>query len=469
MRSTLKWNGTKINYLSLENYRGQPDIIEDHLHIADFVVSLEPGESFTLVASTELTASPNGEAAYTERRAYEAGLVKRAERIQGSMDREMEQLVLAADQFVVSRQMPNGQQGNSIISGYPWFGDFGRATMISIPGIAVCSGREDLAVTILRTYSQFVSQGMLPNYFSGPDQEPVYNSVDTSLWLFQALRTYMEATQDVTLLRELYPILQDIISWYTRGTRYNIHVDSDDGLLYAGDGEVALTWMNTQVNEEPVTARQGKPVEINALWYNALRCMVYFADMLGYSSQSFSEKAEKVANHFDRFWYEAGGYCYDVIDTPNGSDLKLRPNQLLAVSLSYSPLPVERQKSVLDICTRYLLTSFGLRTLSPNDPEFYGSYGGDIRKRDNAYHQGTVWGWLIGPYIAAHLRVYKDPELARSYLAPALRHLRDHGLGSISEIFDGDAPFNPRGCPAMAWSVAEYLRAWCMIHKLEKK
>ena len=416
-----------------------------------------------------MSTNPNGDAAYGERQAHEAKLLAQAARVHGEMDDEMQQLVLAADQFIVKRPIPGSNRGRSIIAGYPWFGDSGRSTMISIPGITVCSGREDVAAEILRSYAHFVDQGMLPNQFPTSGEKPIYNTVDASLWYFQALRTYLEATQDLVLLRDLYPVLQDILSWYQRGTRFGIQVDPEDGLLFAGDEDMQLTWMDTKIGDWVVTPRHGKAVEVNALWYNALRCMAHFADLLGYSNMTFLELAERVETSFERFWYEAGGYCYDVIDSTDGADIKIRPNQLLAVSLSYSPLDPQKQKAVLDVCARFLLTSFGLRTLSPKDPNFINSYGGDVRKRDAAYHQGTVWGWLIGPFIAAHLRVYKDPKAARSYLDPALRHLRDHGLGSISEIFDGDAPFNPRGCPAMAWSVAEYLRAWCMIHTFEQK
>ncbi|MEM7802856.1 MAG: amylo-alpha-1,6-glucosidase [Chloroflexota bacterium] len=456
-------------YLMLEEYRGQPDVVEDHLNIADFSATLNVGESLTIVASTKMSPQLNGDHAFEERLSHEAKIIQQAERVQGPLDDQMQQLILSSDQFIVRRRTPNGPEGHSMIAGYPWYSDWGRDTMISIPGLTVCNGREDVAASILKTYAQYIDQGMLPNRFPDFGEKPDYNTADATLWYFQALRTYIEATNDLAFLRELYPILQDVITWHKRGTRYNIKVDPEDGLLYAGKEGVQLTWMDSKIGDWVVTPRIGKPVEINALWYNALRCMSHFASLLGYSTVTFDTDAEKTKSNFDRFWYESGQYLYDVIDGPSGSDIKIRPNQLLAVSLSYSPISPERQKAVVDICTRYLLTSHGLRTLSPKDPDYVGNYGGDVRKRDTANHQGTVWGWLIGPFIAAHLRVYKDPDAARSYLDSALRHMRDHGLGSISEIFDGDPPFNPRGAPVQAWSVAEYLRAWCMIRKFEKR
>ncbi|MFK7803056.1 MAG: amylo-alpha-1,6-glucosidase [Anaerolineae bacterium] len=456
-------------FYSNEDYRGAPDVVEDHLNIADFVITLNPGETVTIVASTSDHVDLSGDAAFQRRLDHEERLIEQAKRIQGELDPEMRQLVLAADQFIVERSHPADPKGHSIIAGYPWFSDWGRDSMISIPGLTLCSGREEVAKSILRTYAQYVNKGMLPNRFPDVGEIPEYNTADASLWYFQAIRTYFEATNDKEFLKELYPALQDILTWHKRGTRYSIKMDSADHLLYAGEKGVQLTWMDAKAGEWVVTPRVGKPIEINALWYNALRNMCHFSKQLGYSPAAYDDLAAQVKESFSRFWYADKNYCYDVIDGPDGPETHLRPNQLLAVSLSYSPLEPDQQKLVLDTCAKQLLTSHGLRSLAQSDSEYIGVYKGDVRERDAAYHQGTVWGWLIGPFIAAHLRVYKDPEMARSYLAPALAHLRDHGLGSISEIFDGDAPFTPRGCPAQAWSVAEYLRAWCMIHKLESQ
>jgi predicted glycogen debranching enzyme len=409
--------------------------------------------------------------AYGDRQAHEAALLERAGDLAGPGAGDpardaLRQLVLAADQFVVRRPTAADPDGQSIIAGYPWFSDWGRDTMIALPGLTLTTGRPEVAASILRTYAQFVDQGMLPNRFPDVGETPEYNTVDATLWYFVAVHEYVQATGDVALARELFPVLADIIDWHVRGTRYAIHMDEADGLLYAGEAGVQLTWMDAKVDEWVVTPRTGKAVEINALWYNALRIMADFAGQLEQDGSRYAALAERVAAGFERFWNAPLGYCYDVVDTPaghdgpGGSDGSLRPNQLLAVSLPHSPLPAERQRSVVDACARHLLTAHGLRSLSPDDKAYIGRYGGDRRKRDGAYHQGTVWGWLIGPFVLAHRRVYGDDAAARSYLMPLLRHLNDHGVGSISEIFEGDAPFAPRGCTAQAWSVAEVLRAW---------
>jgi predicted glycogen debranching enzyme len=304
---------------------------------------------------------------------------------------------------------------------------------------------------------------MLPNRFPDAGETPEYNTVDATLWYFEAIRQYYQATGDMDLLRELYPVLVDIVEWHRRGTRYNIHVDNTDGLLFAGEEGMQLTWMDAKVQDWVVTPRTGKPVEINALWYNTLRVMEDFAAQLGEDPAPYGVMAEQAKTGFARFWNAEMGYCYDVLDTPDGTpDLSLRPNQLIAISLPYSPLTAEQQRSALDACARHLLCDHGLRSLSPDDKAFVGQYGGDVRKRDGAYHQGTVWSWLIGPFVSAHLRVYGDMAQARSYLAPMLQQMVDHGVGTISEIYDGDAPFTPRGCIAQAWGVAEVLRAWQM-------
>jgi predicted glycogen debranching enzyme len=372
----------------------------------------------------------------------------------------VQHLIRTADQFIVRRSFPNEPNGHTVIAGYPWFSDWGRDTMISLPGLTLVTGRHDVAARILRTFAHFVDQGMLPNRFPEMGETPEYNTVDAALWYFETLRAYHAATGDDALLRDLFPVLQEIIEWHQRGTRYNIHVDPADGLLYAGELGMQLTWMDAKVGGWVVTPRIGKPVEINALWYNTLCSMADLARRLNEPADHYEALAEQTRAGFGRFWNQEMSYCYDVIGGPDGDDPALRPNQLLAVSLPHSPLSPEQQRAVVDACARHLLTSHGLRSLSPDDPAYVGHYGGDQRRRDAAYHQGTVWGWLIGPFVRAHLRVYRDPALAQSYLMPLIRHLAGHGVGSISEIFDGDPPFTPRGCIAQAWSVAELLRAW---------
>ena len=354
----------------------------------------------------------------------------------------------------------------SVIAGYPWFGDWGRDTMIALPGLTLATGRTDVARPILTTFARFVDRGMLPNRFPDAGEVPEYNTVDATLWYFEAIRAYHAATQDDTLLKELYPVLEDIVGWHRTGTRYGIGEDAADGLLRAGEPGVQLTWMDAKVGDWVVTPRIGKPVEINALWYNALRVMAAFARRLGRPAGPWDTLAEQVRRGFARYWNAQAGYCYDVLDGPDGHEAALRPNQIFAVSLPESPLDPDRQRQVVDACARQLLTSFGLRSLAPDHAQFRGSYGGGPRERDACYHQGCVWGWLLGPFVLAHLRVHGDAAVAGSYLEPLAHHLADYGVGSIAEIFAGDPPFTPCGCTAQAWSVAETLRAWLEVARV---
>jgi predicted glycogen debranching enzyme len=448
--------------LARERSRGLADR-EDHLHAATFQASLYPGQSLTFVASTEASPNLDGEVALRSQRSYEQKLID-SWKLDRSKPKEtaplwIRQLILAADQFIVNRS-PNGK---TIIAGYPWFSDWGRDTMISLPGLALTTSRTEIARSIIQTFAQHIDQGMLPNRFPDAGEIPEYNTVDATLWYFIAIHAYHQATDDLDLVHELFPALSNIIDWYCRGTRYNIHLDAADGLLYAGESGVQLTWMDAKVGDWVVTPRMGKPIEINALWYNALRIMAKFARLLGQPYREFDAMAERVLARFDRFWNESAGYCYDVLDTPKGHDDALRPNQIFTVSLPESPFNVNQQKAVVDACSRSLLTSYGLRSLAPSHPDYQGQYRGDQRQRDGAYHQGTVWGWLIGAYAIAHYRVYADPVKAREFLEPMANHLCAHGLGSLSEIFDGDAPMVPNGCIAQAWTVAEVLRAWFAI------
>jgi predicted glycogen debranching enzyme len=449
--------------LAVERYRGLSDK-EDHLHAATFEVTLNPGEAIAFVASTEKQPNLNGEAALKLRRAQEQKLTGFWKTNRPLKTKEspswINHLVLAADQFIVDRSLPEDPHGKTIIAGYHWFSDWGRDTMISLPGLTISTGRPELARSILRTFAKYINQGMLPNRFPDAGEQPEYNTVDATLWYFEAVRAYYSATDDDTLLGELFPVLADIIDWHSRGTRYNIHLDAADGLLYAGVAGVQLTWMDAKVDDWVVTPRIGKPIEVNALWYNALRAMAKFARQLGKPHQEYEAMAERAKYRFSRFWNEETGYCYDVLDSPDGDDPSLRPNQIFAVSLPESPLTPAQQRGVVETCGGMLLTSHGLRSLASNHPQYQGKYGGNQYQRDGAYHQGTVWGWLLGPFVLAHLRVYKNPEQARQFLEPMANHLKAHGVGSLSEIFDGDAPMTPRGCIAQAWTVAEVLRAW---------
>jgi predicted glycogen debranching enzyme len=442
-------------FLEVEAGRGL-DAIDANFHCGVFLVTLQPGEAVTFTLTTEAATPPASP--LRERAEYEARLIEQSGL--AAAPAAIRHLVLAADQFIVTRPLPGDPGGRTVIAGYPWFNDWGRDTMIALPGLTLATRRFEVAAKILRTFAQFVSEGMLPNNFPDANETPGYNTVDATLWYFEAVRAYHAATGDAALVRDLYPVLADIIDWHVRGTRYRIHVDPRDGLLYAGEPGVQLTWMDVKIDDWVVTPRIGKPVEINALWFNALRVMAEFATRLDHSAVQYLALAEQARAGFARFWNPSAGYCYDVLDGPNGPEATLRPNQLFAVSLPHSPLTSEQQRAVVEVCARKLLTSLGLRTLPPDDPNYHPRYNGDRVTRDTAYHQGTVWPWLIGPFVSAHYRVFGDRDVALSFLDPLLHHLNDHGLGTISEVADADPPHTPHACPAQAWSVAEVLRAW---------
>jgi predicted glycogen debranching enzyme len=448
---------TVDQYLSIEAQRGFRDVRDFNLCAGHFEITLEPGEGFCVVATTGAAVSLDAEAAYQEQRQYEQRLIETAQIVNGADQSDIEQLVLAADQFIVRRATPDNAHGHTIIAGYPWFADWGRDTMISLPGLTLTTQRYDIAASILRTFAHYADQGMLPNNFPEAGETPGYNTVDASLWYFEAIRAYMAATQDTDLLREIMPVLREMIAWHVRGTRYGIR-RADDGLLNAGEDGVQLTWMDVKIEDRVVTPRIGKAVEINALWYNALRCIADFEAMIGGDSAAYSTMADQARAGFARFWNAAAGCCFDVIDGPDGSDASLRPNQLFAVSLHHSPLTADQQREVLDVCARHLLTSHGLRSLGPDHADYAGRYRGGPKERDAVYHQGTVWGWLIGPFVSAHLRVYKDRDAARRFIEPLLAQMQERSVGTLSEIFDGSAPHEAHGCFAQAWSVAEVLR-----------
>ncbi len=436
--------------LAVERERGLPHI-EDHVRAARLAATLAPGEHLLVAASAVPGAPLDAEAMWAERAGYERALL---DRLGPDADPAVARLALAADQFIVDRA-----GGKTVLAGYHWFSDWGRDTMIALPGLTLPTGRPEVAASVLRTFVRYVDQGMLPNRFPDAGEQPEYNTADATLWLFEALRAYHAATGDDALLRELFPALREIIAWHERGTRYGIGVDPADGLLRCGEGDSQLTWMDVRVQGWVVTPRHGKPVEINALWHNALRVMAGFARRLGEPDAAYGAAADRAAAGFARFWSDALGHCYDVIDTPHGDDPTLRPNQIIAAALPHSPLDAARRRAVVDVCVRHLLTSHGLRSLDPRHPDYHGRYAGDVLARDGAYHQGTVWAWLIGPFALAHLRAYSDRAATRALLTPLLLHLADAGLGTVSEIFDGASPHAPRGCVAQAWSVAALLQA----------
>jgi predicted glycogen debranching enzyme len=338
--------------------------------------------------------------------------------------------------------------------------------MISLPGLTLVQGRFEDAREILLSFAQYISKGMIPNRFPDYGETPEYNTVDASLWYIQAVYQYLRFAKDLnTIRKDLFGVLKEIIEHYQKGTRYNIHMDSD-GLIYAGVAGVQLTWMDAKVGDWVVTPRIGKAVEINALWYNALKIMSFLAREIDLSSESkdYNNLAQKVSKSFnDAFWIEEGQYLYDYIDGEMRSKA-IRPNQVFAVSLPYSMLSKKRQRNVVEIVKEHLLTPYGLRSLSPKDNDYIGRYCGNVCERDRAYHQGTVWAWLIGPYISAYAKAYAGNKDALKYIkglfVPFYEHLFDAGLGTVSEIFDGDPPHTPRGCISQAWSVAEILRVY---------
>jgi len=455
-------------FLPVEQQRGLDDH-EDRLYAGQFHCPLRVGESATIVLTTEEKTSLDGEQARAlqanhDLKLFQAWQGQHIKTCAEPADEEpgwLWQLVLAADQFIVKREFPDQTEGHSIIAGYPWFSDWGRDVMIALPGLTLTLGRTEPAKNILRSLARYVDRGMLPNYFPDDGGTPVYNTVDATLWLFEALREHFETTQDLELIQELFPVLVGIIDAHVHGTRYNIKVDPSDALLFGGSPEVQLTWMDARIGDRVVTPRTGKAVEINALWINALQTIAEFARLMVRPSDGYEKLAEKATRNFQKFWNTGRNCCYDVIDTPSGGkDISLRPNQIFAVALPVSPLSGVQQKAVVDIVAQQLLTSHGLRSLGPFEPGYEGDYAGGQAERDAAYHQGTVWGWLLGPFALAHYRVYQDAALAKSFLEPLGRTVHSGGLGTLGEIFGGQPPFPPAGCIAQAWTVAEVFRAW---------
>ncbi|HKW57568.1 MAG TPA: amylo-alpha-1,6-glucosidase [Candidatus Acidoferrum sp.] len=458
-------------FLPMEKERGLDDL-EDHLFAALFHATLHLGESVTIAASTEPIASLDAESSLAALAHRQAALLDSWAAQNTSSQRSapawLPQLLLAADQFIVKRSLPGEPDGHSLIAGYPWFGDWGRDTMISLPGLTLLTGRPAIARQILLAFARYLDGGMLPNNFPDAGGTPQYNSVDAALWYFEAVRQYFAATNDTQTLAELFPSLSAILDAYLSGTRYNIHADPADGLLFAGSPGIQLTWMDAKIGDWVVTPRIGKPVEVNALWINALQTMAQFARVSNQPAGRFERVAAQAASSFQKFWNADRSCCFDVLDSPGSggtaqNDPSLRPNQIFAISLPVSPLSTAQQKSVVDVCARRLLTSYGLRSLAPGEPGYCGRYAGDQRSRDSAYHQGTVWGWLLGSFALAHFRVYQDRVAAVRFLEPLANHISAFGLGTLPEIFDGDPPHSPRGCIAQAWTVAELLRAWSVL------
>lgn len=415
-------------------------------------MSLDPGTDATVVVGTE-PLPPGWDAmaslGYAQRR--QAAFIDPAVATPLAG-----QLTTAADQFRVAR---GRDAERTIIAGYHWFSDWGRDSMISLRGLATRPGTLWEARAVLDTNLRYLDQGMIPNRFPDGGEAPEYNTMDATLWMFQALAAYLRASGDWRFIADRLDALAGIVDWHVRGTRHNIRMDERDGLLAGGEEGYALTWMDARVQEWVVTPRIGKPIEINALWYNALRLMGDWCERAGQPAGRYRAMAAQTFESAQRrYWFVEGGYAYDVLDGPGGDDPSLRPNQVIALALIYPLLEGERARAALDVVTRKLLTPYGLRTLSPDDPRYQPVYRGDQRARDAAYHMGLVWPWLLGPYLDAHRRLYPDDDAVARLLEPFVAHLSEAGLGTISEIFEPEPPYRPVGCIAQAWSVAEVLR-----------
>jgi predicted glycogen debranching enzyme len=457
----------------IERRRGYPDV-GDLWTPGAFEVSLRQGRPATLIASVEewaaLRALEPEEAIAAERRRRHRLIEQAPPAARTGVAAE---LVLAADQFLITpagrlrdaaRARAAGEEVRTVIAGYHWFTDWGRDTMISLEGLTLATGRHREAASLLRTFAQHVRDGLIPNLFPEGESEGLYHTADATLWMFHAVHRYLEATGDRDLLRDLLPTLREIVAQHRRGTRFGIGVDPADGLLRQGAEGYQLTWMDAKVDGWVVTPRRGKAVEINALWYNALRLLEGWLHEAGDAGAAgeIAAEAGRMRDAFNRrFWNEPAGHLFDVVDGEVGDDPACRPNQVLAIALAHPVLDESHWAPVLEAVREALLTPVGLRSLAPGHPDYKPRYDGDLRARDAAYHQGTVWAWLVGPFVDAWLKVHpEDRARARALLEGFRAHLGEAGLGSISEIFDAEAPYTPRGCVAQAWSVAEVLRCW---------
>lgn len=471
------------NYLLPEETKRGLGDREDLYSPGYLSVTLKSGESVTLEAQVDhgITQSPLDGAIFAqtvlaEQNRCKWNLEDKKDLKEDTTDDSLlttgsnlrQQLLRAGDQFIVYRQ---SIAGPTVIAGYPWFNDWGRDTLIALPGLALTTNRFDLAKGLLQTFGRYCRYGLIPNAFPDTDTEPFYNSIDATLWWIETLGLYLEASGDWDFLAEQYPIVQQIYKAFTTGTKYNIQVDAADQLVSWNAPNVALTWMDAVISGQPVTPRRGKPVEINALWYSALCWASDWAERLSYNGAANSEllsnqarryqrQAQQVKVSLQKFWNPTIGYLYDTIEPDDRPNTQIRPNAVLALSLHHCAFPNSQGQQILQLARRTLVTPYGLRSLDPADPEYIGSYSGSPQRRDRAYHQGTVWAWLIGSFIRASQRFYDSQPVCFDW-QPLLDHFQQQAcLGSISEIFDGDAPHCPQGAIAQAWSVAELIRHW---------
>jgi len=453
-----------FNY-DMEKERGL-DFVEDLFAPGEFSLTLQKGDSVGVIISTADASGKNAEELFAKEKMRRRSLTSDLPE-----DEVVKQLVLAADQFIVEKKVQRAAMSEdtpdvekeemaTVIGGYHWFTDWTRDTMIALPGLCLSVGRNEDAKRILSAFAKCVSEGMLPNHFPDNGEPPGYNSVDGTLWYFIAIYKYLEATNDKKfVLGELLPVLRDIVEWHFKGTRHGIHT-TEDGLLYAGEAGLQLTWMDAKIGDWVVTPRIGKAVEINALWYNALSIYATILQLNGNTDEAITmfEKATLARKSFnEQFWNSENGYLYDVING-NEKDDSLRPNQLLAISLPFTLIDREKGRSILKIVTAKLYTLVGLRTLSPDDPSYSSCYDGNAHQRDSCYHQGTVWSWLLGPYVDALAKLGNSSSLLRNVIDNFIYHLNEACIGSVSEIFDAEPPHHPKGCIAQARGVAEILR-----------
>lgn len=502
-RTDNQWYRDFLLPVALE--RGLPDR-DDHFCAGHLRLRLYNGSLSGFVASTnEIHSRPYFAEALRRSQSSEVQRIIRAElhtQCHSHAPDWIRQLVLDSDRFLIRlpRARPDSQasepinhatsthrrkppssakqfeqielaDGIAIIAGYPWFGDWGRDTFIALPGLTLITGRYQVARRILLGYGQHIKDGLIPNTFPEDGSPALYNTADAALWYVEAWRCYAETIDDHEAVRQAFPQIASIIAGYMRGTHHGIAMDSKDGLIRAGEPALQVTWMDARVEGVPVTPRTGKPVEINALWYNALCVAADFATRLGEDPARYAELALQARLGFQRF-AKPDGTLYDVLDSPQGDDASVRPNQILAVSLHHSPLEHNAQVAVVTKVARHLLTSYGLRTLAADEPDYHPCYTGKVDQRDAAYHQGPAWAWLLGHYALAEYRVTGDAARAQARLEPLRDHLQDAGLGSISELFDAAPPHLPRGAPCQAWSVASTLYAWskleCALKRSEK-
>jgi 4-alpha-glucanotransferase len=464
-----------------ETERGLGDV-EDLVNPGYLTVELQPGEAVTLEARTRFP-NPMQPCDHIRVGSFDQAIQARNHRMEQQFASVWavasapttaslwHQLLRAGDQFIAHRQ---SIAGPTVIAGYPWFSDWGRDTLIALPGLALATRRYPLARGLLATFGHYCRDGLLPNTFPDEGTNPFYNSLDASLWWIETLGLYLEETQDWDFLQQQYPVVQRIYKSLVAGTAYQIRQDAFDGLLSWDAPGVALTWMDVVLQGEPITPRRGKAIEINALWYSALCWAMRWAEHLQQEAgqnettlenqlRHYAQKAEQVKSSMQKFWNPQRGYFYDVLEPDDQRDGRIRPNAIIALGVAHCPFPEHQAHQALQVACDHLLTPYGLRSLAPGEPGYIGRYQGDVEQRDRAYHQGTVWSWLLGSFVRAWQRFYPDTPPPIDW-QPLLQHLQyQAGLGSISEIFDGDPPHAPRGAIAQAWSVAELIRHWDVV------